>query len=328
MKSCVCAILVVVLGLVSAAAVRAQVAPPGAIPPDTVVAKIDGRDVTAAEVQKAMRGWPQDVELKYQQNPVPTMQRAFMTLYLAAEADKHQLGEDQLWKEQIEKVRAEILANAMATYEHDHFPISEQDIIKYYEPNKSRFEQATIRIIKIGFKEPMPKGTSAEDVKKAAEIVVQNEHAPNRSEADAQALATDIVKKLRGGADFVALVKQYSEDADSKAADGVYGKLTPASNYPAEMKKTIFALQAGGISDPVRQANALYIIRRDEKSFLSIDEVRQTIAFEIRNQHLQVFGNELNKRFTPVILKPEFFLPTGPPRQAQPPKPQAQPPKP
>jgi parvulin-like peptidyl-prolyl isomerase len=162
-------------------------------------------------------------------------------------------------------------------------------------------------------------------VKKAAEIVVQNEHAPNRSEADAQTLATDIVKKLRAGADFVVMVKQYSDDADSKAADGVYGKLTLASNYPPEMKKTVFALQAGGVSDPVRQANALYIIRRDEKSFLSLDEVRQTIASEIRTQHLQAYGAELRKRFTPVILKPEFFLPTGPPTQVQPPKPQAQP---
>jgi parvulin-like peptidyl-prolyl isomerase len=151
---------------------------------------------------------------------------------------------------------------------------------------------------------------------------VQNEHAPNRSEADAQTLAADIVKKLRAGADFVAMVKQYSDDADSKAADGYFGKLTPASNYPPEMKKTIFSLQAGGISDPVRQANALYVIRRDEKSFQSIDQVRQTIVSEIRTQHLQAFGTDLNKRFTPVILKPEFFLPSGPPpKQAQPPKP-------
>jgi parvulin-like peptidyl-prolyl isomerase len=320
MKSCVCAILGVALGLTITAAVRAQVAPQSSIPPDTVVAKIDGRDVTAAEVQKAMRGWPQEVAMQYQQNPLGAMQNVFVLRYLAAEADKHQLAEDQIWKEQIEAARAQILASGMLTYEHDHFPVSEQDIINYYEPNKSRYEQAAIRIIKIGFKEPMPKGISPEDVKKAAEIAVQNEHAPNRSEADAQTLAADIVKRLRAGADFVAMVKQYSEDADSKAADGFYGKLTLASNYPPEMKKAIFALQTGAISDPVRQANALYIVRRDEKSFLSIDEVRQTIASEIRTQHLQAYGAELRKRFTPVILKPEFFLPTGPP-QAQPPKP-------
>jgi parvulin-like peptidyl-prolyl isomerase len=321
MKFCVSTVLGVVVGLITAAAVRAQVAPPGAILPDTVVAKIDGRDITAAEVQKAMRGWTQDIDLEYQRSPSSALHDVFTMLYLAAEADKRQLGQDQLWKEQIDAARARILSSAMLTYEHDHFPVSEQDIVNYYEPNKSRFEQATIRIIKIGFKEPMPKGNSAEDVKKAAEVVVQNEHAPNRSEADAQMLAADIVKKLRGGADFVAMVKQYSDDADSKAADGAYGKLTLASSYPEEMKKAIFALPSGGITDPVRQGNALYIIRRDDKSFLSIDEVRQTIASEIRTQHLQAYATELNKRFTPLILKPEFFLPTGPPRQAQPSKP-------
>jgi parvulin-like peptidyl-prolyl isomerase len=322
MKSSVSAILGVALGLASAAA---QVAPQSSIPPDTVVAKIDGRDITAADVQKAMRGWPPEVVRQFQQNPVSTMQSVFMSLYLAGEADKRQLGEDQMWKEQIDNARARILVTAMLTYEHDHFMVTEQQVIDRYEPNKSRFEQAAIRIIKIGFKEPMPKGNSPEDVKKAAEIAVQNEHAPNRSEADAQTLAADIVKKLRAGADFVAMVKQYSDDADSKAADGFYGKLTLSSNYPPEMKKTIFALDVGGISDPVRQANALYIVRRDEKSFESIDQVRQTIVSEIRDEHIKNFGTELNKRFTPVILKPEFFLPTGPPPQAQPSKPQAQP---
>jgi len=321
MKSCVCTILGVALGLITATAVPAQVAPPVSIPPDTVVAQIDGRDVTAAEVQKAMRGWPPEVARQFQQSPVNAMQSIFMSLYLAAEAEKHQLGEDQMWKEQIDNARARILVSAMLTYEHDHFMVTEQQVIDRYEPNKSRYEQASIRIIKIGFREPPPKGSSPEDVKKAAEISVQNEHAPNRSEADAQALAADIVKKLRAGADFVALVKQYSDDADSKAADGFYGKLTLNSNYPAEMKKTIFALETGGISDPLRQANALYIIRRDEKSFLSLDQVRQTIVSEIRDEHIKNYGAELNKRFTPVILKPEFFLPTGPPTQAQPPKP-------
>jgi foldase protein PrsA len=319
MKSCVCVVLGVVLGLIAATAIRAQVAPPTSIQPNTVVAKIDGRDVTAAEVQNAMRGWTQDIELEYRQSPASALHDVFTMRYLAAEADKHELGEDQLWKEQIDAARARILASAMLTYEHDHFRVSDQDVTNYYDHNKSHFEQAAIRIIKIGFKEPIPKGTSMDDVKKAAEIVVQNEHAPNRSETDAQTLAAEIVRKLRGGADFVALVKQYSDDADSKAADGVYGKLTPASNYPPEMKKTIFALPTGGISDPVRQPNALYIIRRDEKSFLPIDQVRQTIASEIRTQHLQAYGTELSKRFTPVILKPEFFLPAGP--QAQPPKP-------
>lgn len=328
MKSCVCIVSGIVLGLVVGAAARAQVTPLGAIAPNTVVAKIDGRDVTAAEVQNAMRGWPLEIEQQYQQNPVVAMQNVFVLRYLGAEADKRQLGEDQMWKEQIEAARAQILANAMLTYEHDHFPVSDQDVTNYYDHNQSRFEQAAIKIIKIGFKEPIPKGTSIDDVQKAAEIVVQNEHAPNRSEADAQTLAADLVKKLRAGADFVALVKQYSDDADSKAADGYYGKLTPASSYPPEMIKTIFALQTGGISDPVRQRNALYIIRRDEKSFLPVDEVRQSIASEIRSQHLQAYGTELKKRFTPVILKPEFFLPTGPPPQAQPSKPQAQPQKP
>jgi parvulin-like peptidyl-prolyl isomerase len=281
-----------------------------------VVAKIDGHDVTAAEVQNTMRGWPPDVLLKYQQNPVPTMQRVFMTLYLAAEAEKRQLGEDQLWKEQIAIARAEILANAMATYEHDHFPVSEKDTLAYYERNKSRYQQATIKIIKIGFKEPIPAG-SAVDVQRAAQIAVQNEHSPSRTEADAKTIAADIIKQFRGGADFTDLVKKFSDDDESKAVNGFYGRLTPSSPYPDEMKKAIFALKTGDVSDPVRQPNALYVIHIDDMSYLSIDAARAGILTAIEDEHIAVYGTELNKRFTPVILKPEFFLPTGP---TQPPK--------
>src|SRR5580692_9855987 len=160
MKFCVSTVLGVGRIIITTTAVRAQIAPPVAILPDTVVAKIDGRDITAAEVQKAMRGWTQDIDLEYQRSPSSALHDVFTMLYLAAEADKRQLGQDQLWKEQIDAARARILSSAMLTYEHDHFPVSEQDIVNYYEPNKSRFEQATIRIIKIGFKEPMPKGNS------------------------------------------------------------------------------------------------------------------------------------------------------------------------
>jgi peptidyl-prolyl cis-trans isomerase C len=304
------------LCIVIASALQAQLGPQGAFTPDTVVAKIDGKDVTVADVQKAMRGWPPEVMQQYQTNPVPTMQSIFMTRYLAAEANKLQLGEDQLWKEQIETATDRVLVTAMLTYEHDHFSVSEKDVLAYYERNKSRYQQATIKIVKIGFKEPIPAG-SVDDVKRAAQIAVQNEHAPNRSEADAKVLAADIVKQFRAGTDFAELVKKYSDDDESKAVNGFYGRLTPASPYPDEMKKAIFALKTGDLSDPVRQPNALYIIHIDDMSFLSIDAARAGILTAIEDDHIKAYGVELNKRFAPVILKPEFFLPTGPAPQAK-----------
>ena len=307
--------------LVLATALRAQVAPPGEITPSTVVAKLpDGRNLTAAEIQDLMRGWPSNILQQFQQNPIQTLQGVLTVLYLAGEADKHKLADEQPWKEQIEASRAQILSTAMATYERNALSVPEEAVLAFYEKNKARYEQSKIKVIKIGFREPLPKGISQDDVKKAAEIIVQNEHAPNRSEDGAKTLAAEIIKQLRAGADFADLANKYSDDPESKAAGGDFGTVTLSGSYPEEMKKAVFALKPGEVGEPVRQPNALYIVRVQERSAPPIDQVRQAIISEIRDEHLKAYVVEVRKRMIPQLTRPEFFLPSGPP-PAQPPKP-------
>ena len=63
-----------------------------------------------------------------------------------------------------------------------------------------------------------------------------------RTEADARKLAEDLVKQIRGGADFGKLVAQYSEDPTSKAAGGDFGMVNLNSSYSADVKKAVLAL--------------------------------------------------------------------------------------
>ncbi len=305
MKTCV-------LSLVLAAALCAQTTQPAKIEPTTVIAKIGDHDITAAEINHLMQTWPPEIAQKFQQNPAETLRGIYTIQYLAAEADKRKLADEDPWKGQIEVSRQQILATAMATYENNNFSVSEQDINAYYERTKSRYQQAKIKVIMLDFREPIPAGGSQDVVNKAAETAMRNSHLKTqRSDAEAAALAADIIKQLRAGADFGELAKKYSDD-DSKSTGGDYPVITPSSNYPEQMKKAIFALKPGEIADPVRLPFALYIVRLEELSAQPLGSVNEQIVAQLRSEHLKVFGEELGKRFTPKLLHPEFFLPTGP----------------
>ncbi len=307
-----------VLTIVLAATLCAQ-APKGPITADTVVANIGGKDVTAGDLEKSMRNWSPGQLKQFYANPLPTLQSMFTYRYLAAEGEKIKLGDEEPWKSQIEYSREGIMGTAMTNYIRNTFPVSEQDTEAYYNAHKSKYEQAKIKVIMLGFQEPLPVGNSIADTQHAAQVAVQNQHAKNkRSEKDALALAAEIVKQAKGGTDFVSLVKKYSDDDDSKSADGDYGTVGVGSSYPDEMKKAVLALRAGDVSDPVRQTNALYIIRVQAREAVPLDKVRVDIINDIRDQHLHDYGVDLGKKFEPKIVRPEFFLPGEDPQAKKP----------
>lgn len=299
----------------------APVPAPAGVAPDTVVAKIDGKDVTAAEVRKILDTTPA-LRGPFQQNPILALGDFFIRQYLAGEAEKAKLDELSPWKEQLEEQRANILTNAFINKEANTYPVTPEMIDAFYKANQAHYEQAKIKVIFIALKPESPSGTSPKDVQAAARAVVEGAH-NQRSEADAKALATDLVKKIRDGADFSQLVAQYSEDPVSKAAGGDFGVVKSTSPYSEEIKKAVFALKPGEVSDPVRQPTGYYIIRSEERSRQPVAEVRETIIRSIRQAHLGEFIGALRQRFAPTIESPAFFQQAGanlPPTPAPPPR--------
>lgn len=298
---------------------------PAAVAPETVVAKVDGKDVTADEVRKMMENAPPQLVQAYRVNPAMAIQGFFLLKYLASEGEKLKLADETPVKEQLESIREQVLYNAMVNHERNHFPVTPEQMDEFYARNQSRYEQVKVKVILIKFRSyGLGTGTSAQDLEAAARGVVlgsQNQ----RSETDAEILANGLVKKIRDGANFTDLVAQYSEDPVSKAAGGEFGLVKHTSSYPEEFKRTAFALKPGDVGGPVRESTGYYIIQGEEKSLQPIDEVRASIVQEIRQAHLADFMNGLGKRFTPQIENPEFFhspapktaVPLNPPAPAK-----------
>ena len=297
----------------------APAAPGGEITPDTVVATVSGISVTAGDVTKLMRYAPPNLVQIFRTNPEQAIGTAYTMKFLAAEAERTHLDQKDTIKETLEMVltlqKENILAGAMVNEVNNGYAVKQEQIDEFYKNNQSRYEEANIKIILIAFKpgtaSAPPKDESVEDrVKRLAEEQVASEHSLNtRSREQAQKLAGDVVKQLRTGADFGALVTKYSDDAESKASGGDFGTpIKPTSSFAQEIKKAVFQLKQGEISEPVEEGYGFYIIRLEQMTVQPKDDVTAAIAKEIRDTHSQDYFNDLSKRMAPQVSRPDFFL--------------------
>jgi hypothetical protein len=84
-----------------------------------------------------------------------------------------------------------------------------------------------------------------------------------RSKADAKARAAEALAKIRGGAPFEDIVKQYSDDAGSVDRMGSVGKFK-RDGMDAAFSAAAFALQVGQVSDVVETPFGFHVIKRTQ----------------------------------------------------------------
>ena len=294
--------------LALSAVVLAQ-APPPNVPDMAVVAKVDGHPITAGEIRAALANMPPDFSRMFQQNPQVAVRQLYLMRHLADEGEKAKLAEQTPLKEQLALMRANALASAMVSQEHNKWAPSQPMMQDYYNANQAKFQQAKLKVITVQFKPASTGQTlgSAEEIARAAAEAATGK--AQRTDAEAQKLAADLVQKIRAGADFVQLVKESSDDEKTKAASGDYGLVNSSSALPDNFKRAIFALKAGEITDPLRLAAAFYIFRVEEKSAQPLNDVSEDVIQEIKKQHINEWMQDLTKRFEPVIEDQTFFAP-------------------
>ncbi len=299
----------------AAAVLRAQ----ALIPDNTVVAKVDGKDLTAGEVRKMLASDPRIVP-EFKAKPDEAIRDYFLLGALAKKAETLKLPEESPAKEQLEglqlqyeRARVGILASAEISRELNSFPVPEEQAQKYYAANSARFEQVTVKIIAIRFQPAAKaKGTSDKDLEQAAKDLLAAAHSPDRSEQDAWKLADQLVHQAREGGDFAQLAAKNSDDEETKKAGGDFGVINASTSYvPPDLRRAALALKPGEVSDPVKVAVALYIVRCEKKGVQPISEVHSQILLEIRQQHRDEVLQDLQKRYIPTIEKLDTLVQIG-----------------
>jgi parvulin-like peptidyl-prolyl isomerase len=270
---------------------------PAPVPDTAVVAQVNGKDVTAGEIKKMIAGAPPQLTQAIARDPKAGLEQVFLLNTLNNLAQQDKVAEMSPWKEMIAFYQKNIYAQAELNYKTNSFTVPPEDTEKYYETNKSKYEQAKVHVIYISF--AAPTGPNRPDEKKPL------------TEDQAKAKAEDIAKQLRSGADFATLAKANSEDKNSADKGGEFGMIRESDRLNEGLKKAVFALKPGEISDPVKQPNGFYVIRADERSFRPLDEVRAEILQQLKQERFQTWLKSVQDENKVTIQNVDFFRTGG-----------------
>ncbi len=276
---------------------------PASVPPDTVVAEVDGKKYTAADVNKLMQSFPPQMVPAVRSNPQQALSYVLMMSHLASEAEKAKLDQNSPLKETLEYQRMNALAQAQINQVKNYqFNPAPEDEEKYYKAHPEKYEEANLKVIYVAFSANPAAGASAAGKKPL-------------SQAEAKAKIEDLRKKLSAGGDFAQLAKENSDDKDSAAKGGEFPSLKRTSAYPDAIKNAIFALKPGEISEPIQQPNGFYLLRLEQMRVQPFDEVRVQIYEEMKNADFNTWMQALQKRYEVKVENPGYFAskPAAPP---------------
>ena len=266
------------------------------IKPDAVVATIDGKPLTAAEATAILEANAPAARQNLLKDPKAFLEQLTLFRKFEAIAEKAQLDRQSPTKEQLDLLkmqyglaRMQILANAQIAAATDAIPVLESEKKKFYEANPDRYLQAKVKVLLVQFRaNPAPQ-------------------AKFLSEAEAKVKVDRLASQIRAGADFVKLVRENSDDADSKAKDGDYPPIRRSDQAPDNIKSAIFSLKPGQVSDPVRTPAGFYLFRLEDLSPEPYEKVGNDIFVEIRQTRFGELIETQRKSISVKIENQDFF---------------------
>jgi peptidyl-prolyl cis-trans isomerase D len=107
-----------------------------------------------------------------------------------------------------------------------------------------------------------------------------------KTDAAAKQKAEDLLKQIKGGADFAALAKANSDDPGSKEQGGELGMIQRGVTVPA-FEKAAFELQPGKVSDVIKTQFGYHILQVEEKQtahLKPLEEVKAQIVATLTRQ--------------------------------------------
>ena len=223
-------------------------------------------------------------------NPEQVLRQMALMRKIAAVAVEQKLDQASPLREQIEYERQAMLSQAGVQYVMSSPTVESNEILNFYNAHKESFKQVKVKAIYISFSlTPAPKG--------GPKVL---------SEEEAKAKATRLLAAIRGGADFVKLVRENSDDATSKARDGDFATVTPAENIPDAMRAAVFQLKPGETSEPVRQPSGFYLLRAEQVSYLPLSQVRDQIFAQIKENKGKALLDKMSRETQIEFPNPAF----------------------
>jgi peptidyl-prolyl cis-trans isomerase C len=292
-------------GTPTAAPAPAPVKPvPAQLP--TIVARVNGIEIPAAELEKAIRNLEANVG-----QPIPAERRSEIYRGILDQLVDQRLLEQEAAARNIKATDAEVSAGI--------------DQMKQQAPNPEAFAKALasrkmneadlraearqrLTVDKLLTTEIEPKAAVTEadiaefykknpqffmqpEAMRASHILIKAENAEGKPAAKAK--ADDLLRQIKGGADFAALAKQHSNDG-SAAGGGDLG-FFPRGQMVKPFEDAAFVLKPGEVSPVVESEFGYHIIKAAEHRTartVPLAEVSDRIAQALRQQKQQQLAQE------------------------------------
>ena len=247
---------------------------------DPVVAKFSGKQILRSDVMKQI----ESLGPQAQQMPLPmvfpqVLDRMVATRLVSAAGYAKGVEESAEVKEHLKSVKDELVAQAYVKQTVEP-QVTEDKIKARYDESLKQFKP--------------------QDEVRARHILVKTE-----------AEAKDIMKQLKGGADFAKLAMDKSKDTGSAKQGGDLGYF-PKSDMVKEFAEAAFALKTGEVSTvPVKTNFGFHVIKLEDRR-KSAPPPLDAVRAQIKNQ----LGQELAQKLVQDLVKDakvERFNPDGSP---------------
>lgn len=261
------------------------------VPPDTVVARVDGQAITAGEVQAMVDALGPQIRQFYDRDPKEFVRQYALQAKLARLAEEQKLDQEAPYKQRLRYSRESVLMQSLMERRMNETPISEDEIQARYMQSGGGDPQYRTKVLYVAF---------------------SSDGGGSRTEAQAKAKAEELRAKAAAGADFVALVKEHSEDQASRDKNGDYPPMRQSDPLPEPVKKAVFSLKPGGVSEPIRQANGFYIFKLEGVDAKPLAEVREQIVNQIRQERFGAWFQGVRQNLDVKFENEELLKPKQP----------------
>ncbi len=241
----------------------------------------DGTRFTMGDFKEILTALPPENQSRALQDRPNFMKQWALMRKLAKMAEADQLDRQSPTKEMLEYNRTMVLMNAALSNALNNAGVEPSEIVNYYNQHKQDYTQIHLGAIYIAFGKKL-------------------------TEEQAKAKGEKLLAEIRGGADFVKLVKENSDDETSRAKDGDFLTLRHDDNVPDAMRTAVFQLGKGEVSDLVRQPNGFYIFRADEVTVRPLSEVRDEIFTQLKQEHYREWLDKTSRESTVNFPNPAF----------------------
>ena len=262
---------------------------------ENVVVNIGGKGYSAEHLERLRSSLPQ----QFKQNIAHMNNKAFVDTYanllaLSNASEKLGLLEQEPFKSQFEFNRLNFLAQIYLSQINSTLSINDEEKKQYYEDHLANYSESNVSAIHVEY-DPLP-----ELAERAGREPV--------SEQDAWAESEKLLLSLRQGAEFADVAKEHSDDKLTADSGGVVGWLSPDSDLAPTLKKAIFELKPGQVSQAIKDGGKFYIFKINEVRAKTYSEVLPDILRKIQSAKVQEKLEEIRVTMPVEFTDVDFAL--------------------